>query len=165
LLAGALAATYKNLDVGDPGHPSPRLRILVAISFLCNSDRECIDQRIAAFVGKGEDIFGLKQAGLDRELADVIVSICQEILDQQAANPWLYRTEVTPLEKEVAGDILNARPLLEGRLPNSDQGSSPIANQNFMEQINAAQDLESLLAMEFTSNDPFPYGGGSGLPF
>jgi hypothetical protein len=34
-----------------------------------------------------------------------------------------------------------------------------------MEQINNAPDLESLLAMEFTSNDPYPYGGGSGWPF
>jgi hypothetical protein len=163
MLAGALAATYKNLDVGDSGHPSPRLRVLAAISFLCNGNQECIDQRIAAVIGESEDIFGLNEAGLDRGLADIIASVCQEILDQQAAHLWLYQTDVTLLEKQLADDILNARPLLGISLPNSDPESNVAINQNFIDRINAAQDLESLLAMDFTSNDP-QYGGGSSWP-
>ena len=164
VLADALAKTYENLRVGDPNHPPPHLRILVGINYLCNGDQECIDQRIDRFVGGGEDIFGFTQAGPDRELSAVIASVCQEILDEQGDNPWLYQTEVTDQERNIAAKILNGQPLSLNELLDPDQEGILAADPDIIDQINTAEDLESLLAIDFTTDDFFPLGGATPWP-
>ena len=166
MLAEALAATYENLQVGDPAHPAPHLRILVAMHYLCGGNQQFIDKCIATFVGNGEDIFGLTLPGLDHKLAGVIASVCQEVLnDQNAAAPWLYATVVTPLEREIAGKILNGTKLSDISLPLTPKPpelNNLEVDQDFITRINAIQKMDKLLAVEFTTDDLHPRGGRSG---
>ena len=94
----------------------------------------------------------------------VITKVCQDILREQESNLWLYGTNVSVPEKNLASDILNQRPLRFGDPLDSIPGDNSKATERFIKRINDVETFDELLAIDFTSDDLYPFGGGSSMP-
>lgn len=169
--ANALLATYyPHLKIGDIDHPSPHLRVLVSIAYVCPGDKNLITQIINKFLSDIEPL-GLAEAeDQDIDLAISIADFCREALKSPASSDWLYGTDVKPIERDAANIVLNPSDDMADKLGNllgscppeateacltqfrKDQGTA----KHIYKQIRDALDLKALLNIEFTSEDQWP---------
>jgi hypothetical protein len=166
VIANALFSRYPDPDVGDVEHPPLRLRLLVAIAYLCLDDPARLEKTINDY---SDDIKNLlKPDKVNYTLALTIASFCKNsVISPQSRTGELYQAP-SEEEKSLARNILKPDVTvkeLESLVQAKNFNVVLEVDRNFLEgskeSIEKIEDLQKLFELKFIDVD---LHGGTGSP-